>query len=108
MSDHYLNVTISPSDWPVDLVITCKAAPGAPCHQVPDCPVCEGEGCTECHKHGKKLVDFCNPLAWIEGSEGPKYTFIGEPETPLQSGPVRFVWCGDDYGWVYDTEASDE
>lgn len=77
--------------------ITCHAGAGSACREA-----CECDGGCICDGATLRLVDFCNPLAWIENDDcGLVELYEGSTPTPLRDGPVEFTWEGDYYGWRY-------
>lgn len=75
--------------------LVCTEPPESDCRMV--CP----EGC-ESWPCEHELVDggACNPIEFIENSDGPVFCY-GGPEAPLRDGEVVFTWNGDYYEWDY-------
>ena len=90
------------SGWGLRADVKCAAEPGAVCRTVCRHSACE-EGCVEPETHVREPIDYCNVLAWLDGSGGSiEECYDGSDTIPVHDGPIRVWWdAPDEISWAY-------
>ena len=79
----------------------CHDGKAGKCHETcaQECPVWD-EDCLA--NHERTVIDYCNPIEFIDNTGFWYESYIGTPDIEPHSGPVIFQWQPDEwYGWKY-------
>lgn len=94
MTSHAVTIRFDRIGITPSLRFSCQAGVDAECRTTCNASECE-EGCVDPDGHTREPIDFCNVVAWLEGSDDVE-TYIAGGATEI-TVPIDYEWSG-----VYD------